>query len=274
MNIKRSLERIFGIHITPVHFYSPIPDIRELPHDIYTKVNKCEGMRFDRLEFQRFIDSMLTKYGREFNPYHNSGLSKVDSFVLYSLIRESKPKKMVEIGSGESTKIALLALEKNRKEGYDYHMTAIEPYPKEYLRKLDGDRFRLLVSKVQDVSLEEFSDADILFIDSSHVSKIGSDVNYEMFDILPTMKAGSLIHWHDIVIPVDYPRSWIENGNMYWNESYVVQSFMMYNESFETIWPSKYMQVCDTISMKDIVPFFEPENPDEQLSSFWIRRVK
>jgi hypothetical protein len=94
-----------------------------------------------------------------------------------------------------------------------------------------------------------------------------------MFELLPRMKVGALIHWHDIMIPVDYPAEWIASGNMYWNESYMVQCFMMFNKSFRIIWPSKYMQVMAPGEMDNAFPFFRPNDPEEQLSSFWIERI-
>lgn len=203
----------------------------------------------------------------------NTGLAKVDAFVLYSMIRGKKPKLMIEIGSGESTKISLKALNKNLEEGNDYKFIAIEPYPRGYLKDLEDNRFSLKVSKVQDVETNYFSDADILFIDSSHVSKIGSDVNYEMMSILPIMKVGSLIHWHDIMIPVDYPETWIRDEKIFWNESYMVQNFMMFNKSFRIIWAAKYMQLNQSDTLRKVFPFFSSTDPEQQLSSFLIERI-
>jgi hypothetical protein len=272
-NIIKFLNKFLKVHITPVNYYSPIPDINELSPDIFTKVNDCMGLSFDADSLQCFMENDCNKYLEEYFPVENSGLSKVDAFVLYVLIRERKPIKFVEIGSGESTKIALKALEKNKLDGDFYSMTAIEPYPREYLKTIENSSFLLIEKKVQDVAISVFDNTDILFIDSSHVSKIGSDVNFEIFQVLPRMKVGSLIHWHDIMIPIDYPKSWIENGNMYWNESYMVQSFMMFNTSFKIYWPSKYMQVKFPQELKQHFPFFQPGNPSEQLSSFWIERI-
>lgn len=262
-----------GIHIMPVHFYSPIPSSQEISEDPFQKQNPCSGIDFN-LETQfKYLNNVFSKYKSEYEPVANIGLAKFDAFVLYSMIRQKKPKLMIEVGSGESTKISLKALNKNLEEGNDYKFIAIEPYPRGYLKDMEDNRFSLKVSKVQNVETSYFSDADILFIDSSHISKIGSDVNYEMMNILPVMKVGSLIHWHDIMIPVDYPETWIRDEKIFWNESYMVQNFMMFNQSFRIIWAVKYMQLNQSDKLRKAFPFFSSTDPEQQLSSFWIERI-
>ncbi|MDP9200442.1 MAG: class I SAM-dependent methyltransferase [Gemmatimonadota bacterium] len=269
----RFTERRLGFHITPVHYYSPIPDVGRLPKKVFDEVNDCCGLEFHRIEQQKILEDLVPKYLEEFLPQANSGLSQVDAFILYSMIRLKKPKVFIEIGSGESTKVSLLSLTRNRTNGIDSSFVAIEPFPRDYLREIGEKGFRLIESNVQDVPLSTFADADILFIDSSHVSKIGSDVNYEILNIIPRLKVGALVHWHDIMIPADYPRAWIESGRMFWNESYVVHAFMLYNKSFRIIWASRYMQLYDAARLARMFPYFKPEDPDQQLSSFWIERV-
>lgn len=262
-----------GVHITPVHFYSPIPHVDSIDPSFYGKINNCAGLDFQEGLQSSFIEDVALKYVDEFTPIENTGLSKVDAYILYSMIRHKSPKLFVEIGSGESTKISLKALQANHAEGTDFEYIAIEPYPKEYLRDIDLKNFSLMVKKVQDIPLSVFQNADILFIDSSHVSKFGSDVNYEMLEIVPSMKVGSIIHWHDIMIPGDYPRNWVEEKLIFWNESYIVHAFMMFNKTFKIIWASRYMQTKHSDLLSQKFSFFAPGDPDQQLSSFWIERV-
>ena len=118
-----------------------------------------------------------------------------------------------------------------------------------------------------------FQDVDILFIDSSHVSRIDSDVNYEILEIVPRLKAGALVHWHDIMIPTEYPRAWIESTNQFWNESYVVHSFLIHNRSFAVMWASRYMQLRHPGQLRATFPFFAPNDPNQQLSSLWVERM-
>lgn len=269
----RLAEKHLRTHITPVHFYSPIPNINELKSDIFTRVHDCVGLDWNIENQLSYFQLIFPKYIGEYIPPINQGLSQVDAFVLYAMIRGKKPKVLIEIGSGESTKISLSALGRNEDEGIACHFTAIEPFPKVFLKEIRNKSFELIESKVQDIDIEFLSQADILFIDSSHVAKIGSDVNYEILNIVPRLKVGSLVHWHDIMIPIDYPKGWIENGNMFWNESYMIHAFILHNKCFRVIWASKYMQLNYSDQLHNIFPYFHPEDPDQQLSSFWIERV-
>lgn len=225
-------ESCFGLHITRAHFYSPIPTVGELKQGVFSRISECPGVEFDAPGQLHRLANVFGKYLGEYSPRQNSGLAMADAFVLYAFIREKKPKYMIEIGSGESTMIALAAIRKNAEEGFACRFTAIEPYPKDYLRTLTDKDFLLIDKKIQDVELGVFEDADILFIDSSHVSRIDSDVNYEILEIVPRLKAGALVHWHDITIPTEYPRAWIESTNQFWNESYIVHAFLLHNRSF------------------------------------------
>lgn len=269
----RFAESSLGVHVTPVHFYSPIPDASTLDPAIYARVGECEGVDFQSETQLRALRELFPQYLQEYAPPSNSGLARVDAFVLYALIRSRRPNLMIEIGAGESTKVSLAALAQNRVEGHASHFLAIEPYPRPFVRELAGEGFELLERKVQEVSLTQFADADLVFIDSSHVAKIGSDVNYEMLEIVPHLKVGAAVHWHDIMIPADYPKSWIESGRMFWNESYMVHSFMLFNKSFRILWASRYMQIKHPRPLSQCFPYFEPSNPEEQLSSFWVERI-
>jgi hypothetical protein len=276
-NLKKFIfdffQNYFKNHLTPVHFYSPIPDYRDIPLGFYERQNPCIGIDFNLNNQLITLNKFHENYFEEYLPKYNSGLATLDAFILYSFIRDKRPKIMIEIGSGESTKISLDALERNFKDGINYKFIAIEPFPKKFLKEIKNENFSLIISKVQDIQPDFISKADILFIDSSHVSKIYSDVNHEMLNILPLMKVGSIIHWHDIMIPVDYPENWIRNQKMFWNESYMVQTFMMFNASFRIIWAAKYLQLNKADILMSKFPYFAPEDPDQQLSSFWIERI-
>lgn len=272
-NSFRFAEKRLGIHVTPVHFYSPIPNVGELKPELFSRPNECVGLDFREQEQLARLQADFRKYLGEYAPKANSGLAQVDAFVLYALIREKRPKEFIEIGSGESTKITLAALAKNEAEGYQCAMTAIEPFPKPFLREIRQKNFDLVVKRVQDVDVNRFSQADILFIDSSHVSKIGSDVNYEILDIVPRLKVGALVHWHDIMIPGDYSKEWIESGTKFWNESYMVHAFMLNNKCFEVVWASRFMQLNYSADLSGVFSYFNPSDPAQQLSSFWIKRV-
>ena len=167
-----------------------------------------------------------------FNYYFNNpAYSYFDGFVLYSMIRKLKPKNIIEIGSGWSSCL----MEDINKLYFDglINITHIEPHP-ETLKTLIKDKINLIPSNLQDVGLEYFKllkAGDILFIDSSHVSKIGSDVNYLIHEILPSLDPGVIIHFHDIFYNFEYPKEWINQG-WFWNEQYILRAFLEYNQNF------------------------------------------
>jgi predicted O-methyltransferase YrrM len=166
-----------------------------------------------------------------------------DAFIFYCFIRRYSPRRIIEIGSGFSSAAALDSLDSLGKN--DTQCWFIEPYPRllqSLLREADT-RHGVLPSAVQEVDLTVFDSlaaGDILFIDSTHVSKINSDVNYEIFDILPRLKPGVLIHIHDIYWPFDYPEEWIHEGRA-WTESYLVRAFLQFNNDFRILYFNSYL---------------------------------
>ena len=265
------IEKYFKLHLIPAHFYSPAPVTYELDQKVYDKIYDCTGIDWNETEQLGYLKTIFPKYYDEFTPSKTLGISLVDAFALYAMIRDKKPRVMIEIGAGDTTMISLQALRMNKSEGDPYKFYSIEPYPREELRGIEDENFELIVRRLQDVEIEFFADADLLFIDSSHVSKIDSDVNYEILEIIPKLKVGTLVHWHDIVIPSNCWKEWIDNGNMFWNETYMVHAFMLFNTSFKTIWAGRYMQLNHFEDMKQIFPYLQS---DHHLMSFWIERVE
>jgi len=267
----RFLERTLGIHVTPVHYYSPIPDTRTLGDDVFESEFSMTGVDMNDSVQTEWLKSIAPRYVDEYTPAENTGLSLVDSAVLYAMIRERKPRIMVEIGSGESTRISLQALTVNREEGHPCQFIAVEPYPSSFLQEFKQDWFTLIQEKVENVDVDLLSQADILFIDSSHVSRIGSDVNYELLELVPRLKKGALIHWHDIMIPGNYWRDWTMDGNKFWNESYLLHAFLLFNKAYDVRWASRYTQEKHQQKVQQAFPYFSPLHRN---TSFWIERVK
>lgn len=271
--VKKSFkffEKWAGIHITPVHFYSPIPTTYELSPKVFKKIYECDGIDWNASEQQSLLKA-LNQYANEYDPKKNHGLSLADAAVLYHMIRQHKPKTMVEIGSGASTEIALAALKKNRDEGFPFQFYAVEPFPSESLLKVKDSNFTLISKNLQDVDINMLKEADLLFIDSTHVSRIDSDVNYEILELVPKLKKGAIVHWHDIVMPMNYWKEWIDNGNQFWNESYLLHAFMLFNDSFKILWASNYMKLNHFDQMKKTLPYLTESH---RLTSFWIQRTK
>jgi hypothetical protein len=274
-----------GYHIIPTHFYSAVPDTREIKNSIFDSQTAMAGIDIKNLiqldllhsisayksEYEKFPLSDDASHPRFF--FGNSSFESVDAEVLYGILRHFKPRQMIEIGSGFSTLLAMDAFTKNAAEGRPCMMTAIEPFPPEFLTRSLSASIDLVVKKVQDVPLSVFESldaGDILFIDSSHVCKIGSDVVYEFLEILPRLRPGVLVHIHDIFLPKDYPRQWVMEWHRFWNEQYLLQAFLCGNRDFEVLWAGAWMNTHESAKLAEAFPSFQPGVTSP--ASFWIRR--
>jgi len=239
-------------------------------------------------EFQlKLLEEFKKRYGEEFNSLplyehersrlgyyiYNGNFGLVDGEIYYSMIRHFKPKKIIEVGAGFSTLLAAEAISKNKEEGYDCELTAIDPYPMEALKRTR--LVRLIKRPTQDLELSEFEglgENDILFIDSTHTVKIGGDVVYLYLEVLPRLSKGVLIHIHDIFLPLEYPKDWVLKMRRFWNEQYLLQAFLTFNNSFEVVWAGSYMNLKHPDALK--TTFRSYMRGQTFPGSFWMRRVK
>jgi hypothetical protein len=234
----------------PGHFYSPIASVKEAINYVDTNVDSNIGIHLDdTLMFALFeclskhfqfiyLPERATEGHRYYydNPVYPSG----DALVLSSFIREFLPRRIVEVGCGFSSAIALDTADQVSPHKIDF--TFIDPNLADRFDNLlmpdDRNRVKALNTPVQQVNLEVFDrleSGDLLFLDTTHVSKTGSDVNHEIFQILPRLKPGVFVHFHDVFRGWEYPRYWIETQNRSFNELYMLRAFLMYNQSFEIV---------------------------------------
>ncbi len=213
-------------------------DFSETVQEIY--LDKMIGL-YHKVPQWEYIDSGIeSKYRYRLG---NPSISAGDAVGLFCMLNIIKPKRLIEVGSGYSS---AMSLDVNQNFlGGGMELTFIEPFP-ELLNSLliKTDNINLIKKGLEDVELYEFGrleKGDILFIDSTHVSKAGSDVNYLFFEILPRLKPGVFIHLHDIFYPFTYPHEWTKQG-MVWNELYLLRSFLMYNKKFEIIFFQNMME--------------------------------
>ena len=276
-----------GYHLTEAGFYSPIPPIHELPDDTWTRQTELPGVRVDGEAQLALLAELRREFGAEWDalPDHtddpgrfelqNMTFESVDAEIAYGLLRRHAPARVVEIGSGWSTLLALEALDRNAAEGRPGNVTACEPYPSGALQlAADTGRIELVAEPVQRVPLDAFAalgDGDVLFIDSSHVCRIGSDVQYEFLEVLPRLAPGVLVHVHDIFLPVEYPRSWVEAEKRFWNEQYVLQAFLAFNAGYDVVWMSAWMRIHHAEAVAAAVRSFDPVM--HRPGSVWLRRV-
>lgn len=209
-----------------------------------------------------------TRYYFE-NPYFSYG----DAVVLHCMLRHLNPRRLIEIGSGFSSALILDTVD-HFLDGRT-RCTLIEPNP-ERLRSLVGDLRRtgveMIRSRLQEVDLSLFASlavGDILFVDSSHVAKVGSDVNLLLLRILPALQPGVVVHFHDIFYPFEYPREWIGQG-ISWNEAYMLRAFLSFNREFEILLFNSFLAGQHREEVAEALPLWD-RDPG---SSIWIRRVE
>jgi predicted O-methyltransferase YrrM len=278
-----------GLHVVPNHFYQPIPDTRELDDALFARRTALVGVDMRDDAQCQFLETVSAAYKAEYDAlprtkgdvasqfYLNNGTyQSVDAEMLYCMVRHFKPRKMIEIGSGFSTYLAAQAVLKNETaDNVKCELTAIEPYPNPVLEAGFPGMSRLVRDKVQTASLAEFEalgEGDILFIDSSHVLKIGSDVQYEYLEILPRLKKGVIVHIHDIFLPAEYPREWVFKHQRFWNEQYLLQAFLMFNDSFEVLFGGSYMHLKHPEQLAKAFASYDQSTCWP--GNFWMRRSK
>lgn len=228
------------------HFYSPIPALDDLDasYDRLTLDEIDAGMANEvtQLElaekFKAFYNELpFPKDVTDGHRYYlnNGAFNYFDGIMLYCFIRLLKPKRIIEVGSGFSSAAMIDTCERFLDGRTD--ITFIEPYPatlNNCLRPEDKARYTIIGKKVQDVPLDVFRSLqkdDILFIDSSHVTKFGSDVNHLLFKVIPHLPDGVVIHFHDIFRNFDYPPQWLQEGRA-WNEGYLIRAFLLSNQEY------------------------------------------
>jgi hypothetical protein len=267
------------------HFYSPIADIDLVSTNadrIFNPSRELPGITldFDALrqrfsEFQAVATQMdipeEETAGRRYY-FQNPAFSYGDAITYSWILSQARPKRVVEVGSGYSSCLLLDARERLAIDGMT--VTFIEPYPEllhQLLRDKQPDGSRIIPKPVQDVEtaiFETLEANDILFIDSTHVTKIDSDVNHHLFRILPSLASGVLIHFHDIFYPFEYPREWIFDENRSWNENYILRAFLMHNDQYEIVFfNSAFASIADSEDRNQCPTFFKNSG-----GSLWLRK--
>ncbi len=190
--------------------------------------------------------------------FANSAFSYCDAAVYFGMLRHFRPTRVIEIGCGYSS--CLLMDTNDRFLNRSIHCTFIDPYPEALLRLLAEDdpyRGSVVSERGQNIGISCFKELgrnDILFIDSSHVSKMGSDVNDYMFRILPQLQSGVIVHVHDIPYPFEYQPAWIADENRSWNEAYLLHAFLQYNRDFKIIFFNHYLMRMHAGSVSKYIP--------------------
>jgi hypothetical protein len=256
----------WGYHIRPIHYYEPLPDFRSITSEQINRRRTYPGIDF-RWEQQLALVGELAKYRDELRElefdFDNAYFAGFDAAVYYTLIRHLQPQRIIEIGGGYSTQLAAKALAANRTG----KLVCIEPYPE----RLNGSNAELIQKRVEEIDVEFFLSLkanDILFIDSSHTVKFGSDVCFEFLEILPRLARDVWVHVHDIFFPHDYPAEWLITRRLALNEQYLLEAFLSFNKNFAPQL-ANYWLCLD--HREAAAPVWASA---DRASSFWMKRVE
>ena len=275
-----------GWHLQRCDFYSPLNDIAFLREnrDLWEAYEPA-GIDMDlerqlsvAREVSRHVEELRDVPDRSEDPavYHwqNDFWNNADALVQYGLIRARKPRRVIEIGCGWSSLLLARATRTNEAEGsHRTDVTQVEPYPRtEIMGRLPGhwEQYECILQRAPLEIFDALGSGDILFYDGSHCSKVASDVNWLFFRVLPRLKAGVLIHLHDIFFPRDYPEAWIFDRGQTWNEQYILQAFLMDNPRYQ-------VEICNSHLChhrnEELEALYKGVAPHWGCS-IWIRKVR
>jgi hypothetical protein len=279
------LEQFGTLAFPPGHFCSPLPSLEEVRSrsaQIFHSPDSLPEIDPEPDSQMNLVRSLST-FAKEANfpehltdeyryYYRNDWFSYGDAIVLHAMLRFLKPARIVEIGSGFSSALILDTNERNL--GGRMHCTFIEPHPDRLmtlLRANDQNRADIITTPLQDVAQDVFLGLcakDVLFIDSSHVSKIGSDVNLLIFEVLPKLPKGVFVHFHDIFYPFEYPELWVYQGRG-WNEAYLLRAYLQANRGYRIrLWNSFLARFYHLEVAREL-----PQWDHETGGSIWLERV-
>jgi hypothetical protein len=284
----KTVMRWLGFDLVKRHFYSPVPDFENISDDFWTRRSPLTGVGFDPDAQLRFLENELGPYIKELDSprdqpdsdgfyLDNGTYGPVDAESLYAMVRHNTPKQVIEIGSGFSSLVIGKALAANREAGSPGAYEIIDPYPGSASYEMGGAEALRRVSDLReesilDVPVEHFRElqsGDLLFVDATHTVKVGSDVNRVVLDILPELAEGVCVHFHDVFLPYEYPREWVERSEWYWAEQYLLQAFLAFNDSFEVLFAANMLHRERREELQRIVPSSVSGAPP---LAMWIRR--
>jgi hypothetical protein len=279
--LTQKIFRALGFFPIVKHYYEPQFDFStyQQQHRSFPAIDFKVKQQLELLDSLNYAKELLaiprTSVHQDKYYYDNGSFSLGDAECYYSLIRQLKPSRIIEIGSGFSTLIACEAIKQNKIEDNHYtcKLTCIEPYEMPWLEGIGVDLIR---KKVEDTDIAFFNDlnnGDFLFIDSSHVIRPEGDVLFEIFKILPNLKKGVWVHFHDIFTPLNYPEKWLKEEFRFWNEQYLLEAFLSYNDHFEIVLSMACLTLNHQRAVHKAFPILSQE-PSQIPGSMWIKKVK
>ena len=273
-----------GVHLRSTHYYQPVYADSDLPADVGGE-RDLPGLELNpagQLELLRSFDFQqeLERFGEvpadELGFGHDNGsYSHADAEALYCMIRMRKPKRLIEIGSGHSTRIASAAIAMNAEEsgGRRCEHICVEPYEMEWLERLNVEVIRSRIQDVDPKLFERLDSGDILFVDSSHVIRPFGDVLCEYQRIVPRLNKGVLVHVHDIFTPRDYPEEWLREQRRLWNEQYLLEVLLAHSPRYRVVLALNYLKHAHFEDLASAFPS-AARRPEHEPGAFWFEVVQ
>ena len=280
--VRKTLQTL-GVFPIQNHYYEPmfdtrgLADLRQPRHlpgiDLNTNAQLALLASFNDIE--GLANLQLTQgHGAPISSFYfeNASFMSGDAELWYHVVRHFKPRRIIEIGSGHSTKIARLAIQRTTEyePSYECHHTCIEPYEASWLEQLG---VKVIRDKLEDVDQDIFSSLeknDILFIDSSHIIRPQGDVLVEYLEILPKLATGVIVHIHDIFTPRDYLDEWVHKEILFWNEQYILEAYLSDSSKYEVLLAGNMLKNEFYDLLKSKCPYLTPAR---EPGSFYIRRI-
>lgn len=269
LSIHKSLLHL-KISVIPDHYYSPVPNINELSktRSIWARESSLGGVQLDLDEQCRNLIEICQRSEAEFRGNHTyltgvaagwgPGFGYIEAQALHGFIRYFKPRQIVEVGAGVTTHCMLAAVRLNEKESSrDCLITSIEPYPSDQLRRAPVKLIAQPVQTVEHNVFQALDSGDLLFIDSSHAVKTGSDVTFLILEILPRLNSGVLVHLHDVYLPYDY-RPDILHSFFDWQETALLHVFLIHNQRVEVLFCMSHLHHKKPDVLRQVFPEYRP----------------
>lgn len=283
--LKRVLRLVFelgqrcGVDVLPRHFYSSVPDLRHLKGTKYWRgPGSMVGIRgadvLSQLSFvQECCTPALQERIRRGDIYSSAcaengemGYGPIEADFLHCFIAAKQPRRIVQVGAGVSTSIILRAA---AESGYPIELTCVEPFPTDFLRRAEAERrLRLISSPAQEVELTTLTDlgsGGLLFVDSTHTVKPGSEVNRIVLEVLPRLAEGTYVHFHDINFPFDYSTDLLDT-NFFWSEGTLLAAFLVNNARCRIAASLSMLHHARPEKLQALLPNFNPGKPEDGLS--------